>query len=96
MMAKLLSLKIDVTKINKDRLYHGEKGTYLNLTIAVNDEKNDYGQDVSAWEEQTKEERDGGENKNFLGNGKIFWTDEPPPMGVPVNNEGTGDSDIPF
>ncbi|NQX93097.1 MAG: hypothetical protein HRT74_13410, partial [Flavobacteriales bacterium] len=53
-MSKLLSLSIDVSKITKDKLYKGKKGTYLKLTAAIADEKDDYGNDVSVWEEQTQ------------------------------------------
>lgn len=73
-MAKLISLKIDVTKITKDKLFKGEKGTYLDLTIALNDEKDQYGNTVSCWEKCEKEE-----TKNYLGNGKVFWSNEATP-----------------
>ena len=70
-MSKLLSLSIDVSKITKDKLYQGKKGTYLKLTVSVSDEKDKYGNDVTCWEEQAKEDR--GNPKNYLGNGKVFW-----------------------
>lgn len=75
-MAKLIELKIDVTKVNKSKLYVGTKGTYLTLTVALNDEEDQYGNNVSCWEAQTKEERQIGEDKNYLGNGKVFWSNE--------------------
>ena len=74
-MSKLFNLKIDVSKIDKSKLYQGEKGTYLSLTCSLKDVKDDYGNDVSAWIEQTKEERESGQNKIYLGNGKVFWSD---------------------
>ena len=42
-MAKLISLRIDVQKIDKSKLFKGKKGTYLDLTVALNDEEDDYG-----------------------------------------------------
>lgn len=75
-MAKLISLRIDVSKIDKSRLYKGEKGTYLDLTVSLNDETDDYGNNVAAWENQTKEERESKVNKNYLGNGKVFWSND--------------------
>lgn len=74
-MSKLINLSINVSKIDKSRLIKGAKGTYLNLTVAVNDEKDQYDNDVSAWEGQTKEERDAKTNRNFLGNGRVVWSD---------------------
>ena len=75
-MAKLIAAKIDVTRIDKARLFKGKKGVYLDCTIALNDESDDYGNSVSIWQEQTKEEREAGEKKNFLGNGKVIWEND--------------------
>ena len=35
-MSSIINLKIDVTKLTKDKLFKGEKGTYANLTVAAN------------------------------------------------------------
>lgn len=73
-MAQLISVRIDVSKIDKERLYKGEKGTYLDVTVSVNDEPDKYGKNVSVYQEQTKEERENKAPKNFLGSGKVIWT----------------------
>lgn len=87
-MAKLLSLSIDVTKIDKSRLYKGQKGTYLKLTVGINDEPDQFGNNVSSWEEQTKEERDAKAQRNFLGNGKVLFSDDhKEKAAAPVNRE---------
>lgn len=75
-MAQLISASIDVTKISKDKLVKGEKGTYLNITIAINDEVDQYGNQAGIYESQSKEEREAKEKKNYLGNGKIAWSSE--------------------
>ena len=80
---RLINFSIDVTKINKDRLYKGKNGTYLNLTVEVKDEPDQYGNDASAWESQTKEEREAKEKRNFLGNGKTVYTTEM----IPAKND---------
>ena len=72
-MAMMLNLKINVKDIDKSRLFVGEKGTYLQLTVAVNDELNNFDQDVSAWQEQNEQERAQKAPKKYLGNGKVFW-----------------------
>ena len=69
-MSSLIGLSIDVTKIDKSKLVNGK---YLNLTLSVNDETNQYGQNVSAFESQTQEQRSANEPKKYLGNGKVFW-----------------------
>lgn len=53
----------------------GKDGKYKNYTIAVNDEVNEYGQNVSMYVEQTKEERDAKKKRQYVGNGKVVWTD---------------------
>jgi hypothetical protein len=52
-----------------------KNGQYLNVTIAINDETNQYGQNVSAWLAQSKEERDEDAERVYVGNGKTLWTD---------------------
>jgi hypothetical protein len=90
-MAKLVGLSIDVDKINKDKLYKGKKGTYLKLTIALNDQEDNYGNTVSCWEEQSEEERKNKDKKNYLGNGKVVWSDDSQPA-----KAESSDDDLPF
>jgi hypothetical protein len=75
-MSKLLSVSIDVTKINKSELIVGAKGTYLNLTVSLNDEEDKFGNTVSAWQSQSKEQREAKTDRNFLGNGKVLYSSE--------------------
>jgi|TARA_R110002012_G_scaffold3947_3_gene18250 hypothetical protein len=70
-MATLISASLDVTKITKARLYDGK---YLNITISVNDETT-YGNNCGVYENQTKEEREAKAKRNYVGNGKVVWTD---------------------
>jgi len=66
----MITIKIDVTKINKAKLYKGEKGTYLNCTM-IETPNSEYG-DYMIVEETTKAERDGGVKGTILGNGKTI------------------------
>lgn len=50
-------------------------GSYKNLTVSISDTTNTYGQNISIYEEQTKEEREAKKPRNYVGNGKVFWTD---------------------
>lgn len=75
-MAQLISASIDVSKISKDKLIKGAKGNYLNITISINDEVDQYGNQVGIYESQSKDERDAKDKKNYLGNGKIAWTSD--------------------
>jgi hypothetical protein len=94
-MAKLIALSIDVSKLDKSKFVKGKKGTYANITISVNDEEDQFGNNVSAWESQTKEERDEKANRNFLGNGKTVWSSDGAPKSGERAKEEEED-DLPF
>lgn len=51
----------------------GEKG--IELTISIQDETNNYGQNLSAFVAQSKEDREAKKKRFYVGNGKCFWTD---------------------
>jgi len=74
-MATLINLNINVENLPKEKFVKGKKGVYYNLTISVNDETNQFGQNVSAFDSQTKEEREAKKPKQYIGNGKVVWTD---------------------
>ena len=71
-MSTLINLSIDVTKVTKEAL---AKGKYLNLTINISDEINQYGQNVAAWEAQSMEDRKEKVERNYVGNGKVVFTE---------------------
>jgi hypothetical protein len=48
---------------------------YVNLTFNISGSEDNYGNNVSAWKSQTKEEREAEAKKIYAGNGKILWTD---------------------
>ena len=74
-MSALLSLSIDVASLPKEKFVTAKNGkVYYNFTIAVNDDTR-YGNNVSAFDSQTKEEREAKKAKSYLGNGKVVWTD---------------------
>lgn len=83
-----VSLKIDVTKIEKARLFQGKKGTYLDATVFVDvDEKDQYDNNGMITQDVSKEEKDNGAQGPILGNCKVFWKSEgqanntaPPPQ----------------
>lgn len=73
-MAKIgLNLKIDVTKIDKSKMFKGQKGTYIDATIFVDldneDQHGNHGMITQAWKDAPKGQTP------ILGNGKIFWRD---------------------
>ena len=74
-MSAIINYKLRVDKLPKEKFVKGKDGAvYYNLTFSIADETR-YGNNVSAFDSQTKEERDAKKPKDYLGNGKIFWTD---------------------
>ena len=73
-MASIIKASIDLTKIPKDKIYEGKKGKYLPITITLNDETDQFGNQGPVVVEQTKEEREAKEPKTYLGNVKVVWT----------------------
>ena len=74
-MASLLNVSIDVSSLPKEKFIKGKNGkVYYDFTLAINDESR-YGNNVSAFDSQTQEEREAKKPKQYLGNGKVFWTD---------------------
>mgnify|MGYP001455789646 FL=1 len=50
-----------------------EKG--VEITVSINDDTNNYGQNISAYVAQSKEQREAKKQRFFVANGKTFWTD---------------------
>ena len=88
-MASIIKASIDVNKIPKDKIFVGKKGKYLPITITINDEIDQFGNQGPVVVEQTKEEREAKAEKTYLGNVKVVWTngtnvDTPPRDGAPA------------
>lgn len=69
-----IRIKLDVSKIDKQRLFKGEKGTYLDATAFVDlDQPDQYGNSGMITQDVTKQEKDAGQQGAILGNTKVFW-----------------------
>jgi len=74
-MSAIINASIRVDKLPKEKFVKGKDGAvYYNFTISVNDETR-YGNNVAVMDSQTKEEREAKVSRNYLGNGKVVWTD---------------------
>lgn len=93
MAKQIIQLKIDVSKIDKKRLYQGKKGQYLTATVFLNDQTDEYGNDGMVVEAITKEERDAGHKGTILGNAKIMGKEAKKPA---VEDAVILDDKLPF
>jgi hypothetical protein len=76
-MSSLIKASIktsELKKIAKDKIIKGEKDSYIPITISVDDESR-YGQNVSIYIEQSKEEREAKNPRHYIANGSVIWTD---------------------
>ncbi len=68
-----VEVQIDVTKIDKARLYQGAKGKYLTMTTFIDtDQQDQYGNNGFIAHKKAQDEQG---NPPILGNVKVFWSD---------------------
>lgn len=97
-----ISCKIDVTKILKDKLFKGAKGTYLDITLIENRDGTDqYGNDYFIVQDLGKDARERGEKGPILGNAKIRGGKHAPVAPKPAApaaapRQENIDEDVPF
>jgi hypothetical protein len=100
-MSKLgINIKIDVSKIDKARLFKGSKGVYMSLTTFIDTEnEGQYGDHGFISQSTDKQEREAGVKTPILGNCKVFFTEGSsntnvvPPM---ADSQEPFNDDIPF
>ena len=104
-MASIIKANINLNVIPKDKIFNGKKGKYLPITITLNNEPDQFGNQGPVVVEQTKDERDAKAAKTYLGNVKVVWTDgnnvDKAPYDsnqptVPASAPAAADEDLPF
>jgi len=107
-MAGIIKASINLNAIDKSKIIEGKKGKYLPITITVNDEPDQFGNQGPVCIEQSKEEREAKTAKVYLGNVKVLWTNGTFPEKIPYeggqqqppqNNKPqavAADPDLPF
>jgi hypothetical protein len=102
-MASIIKTSINLNNIPKDKIFTGKKGKYLPITITLNDELDQFGNQGPVVVEQTKEERDAKAPKTYLGNVKVVWSNgqnvdaAPKDMNsAPATAPAAADEDLPF
>ena len=82
-MAGIIKTSINLSAIPKDKIIEGKKGKYLPITITVNDEVDQFGNQGPVIVSQSNEEREMKTEKVYLGNAQVVWTNgefpSPPP-----------------
>ena len=65
----------------------GKDAAGVNITVSLNDASNEWGQNISAYVSQTKEQREAKKEKFYVGNGKTYWTKGETPVAVKVEKK---------
>lgn len=86
-------IKINCSKIEKNRLFKGEKGTYLDAVLVH--KPSQYGDDYFIAQSVSKDEREAGVKGAIIGTAKILnpKSAAPKPQQEPPQDEG---DDVPF
>ena len=100
-MAIILNTSINLSDIPKDKIIDGKKGKYLPLTITINNEPDQFGNNGPVTVAQSQEERTSKAQKTYLGNVKVVWTDGQVPSPTPRDNQPqqqtqVANDDLPF
>ena len=89
-MAGIIKASINLNAIDKTKIIEGKKGKYLPITITVNDEPDQFGNQGPVCVEQSKEEREAKVAKTYLGNVKVLWTNGTFPDKIPYEGRNDG------
>ena len=104
-MASIIKASINLSEIPKDKVIVGKKGKYLPITITLNDEVDQFGNQGPIAVAQTKEERESKQGKTYLGNVQVVWTNGDNVAAAPRQDQPTGnvatpaaavEDDLPF
>lgn len=69
-------INVDVTKLDKEHFFKGDKGTYCDLVVFIDDQPDAYGRNGGV--KQTWKDCDD-KQQDYVGNCKIFWSDSSAP-----------------
>ena len=87
-MASIIKTSINLNNIPKDKIIEGKKGKYLPITITINDELDQFGNNGPVVVAQSKEEREAKVAKVYLGNVQVVWTNGVGLMLLAIKNKG--------
>ena len=72
MEKQLISLNLNLSLVDKARLYSGKKGKYLSAVLHLTPTTDQYGNNGFIVESVSKEERQAGQRGTILGNARII------------------------
>jgi hypothetical protein len=91
MQNNVMKLVINLSKVDKQKLFKGQKGIYLNAALIIKDDADQFGNHALIVEEISKEQRMAGERGTIIGSGKYIQ-----PQTLPAEINGNVLDDLPF
>ncbi len=105
-MASIINTSINLNHIDKNKIIVGKKGKYLPISITINDEVDQFGNQGPVVISQTKDERESKQAKTYLGNVQVVWTNgqnvaiaprkDATPAAAPQVEKSKVEEDLPF
>jgi len=101
-MGAIIAVNLNLSKLDKAKIVQGKKGSYYPLTLFVNDDTDQFGNNVAVATGLTKEEREAGAKTDYVANGKVVSTDGAVSVAVRQDQPAsqpqpaTQDIDLPF
>lgn len=97
-MKQLIKLNLNLAKIDKSMIYISPKtkAKYLNLTVLLREEPDQYGNDGFVVQDVSKEQKEAGNKGPILGNAKIKVFNPSGNVFESHTNRVLKDDDIPF
>jgi hypothetical protein len=93
----MITISINVTRIDKTALFEGKTGKFLNLALRENkDGPDQYGNTGFVAQDLGKERREAGERGPIIGNWKVVGGNKPTPKPQATQPEENNRPDIPF
>jgi hypothetical protein len=96
-MSNIIRVKLDVMKIDKSAIHHGEKGKYIDITLLGNRDGEDrFGNHYMVVQDLGQTRREAGEKGPILGNGKIVGQKQTQQPNPAVVAQAEQDENVPF
>jgi len=102
-MSKLIGLNLNLSKLDKRKIKEVQTKDglqkFINLTVSINDTVDNFGNNVSVWNEQTKEQLATKVNRVFCGNGKVVFSNDSTTNDAPAEYKAKSPApknDLPF
>jgi hypothetical protein len=88
----MIELKIDVTKIPKDKIFEGAKGKYLDIVVSKRQQPDNYGNTHTVYIKTKSKE----EEKIYIGSGVGKFEDAAPTQNAPATGNTNASNDVSY